>query len=188
MVIHHVCDNKFICSPENFNDFKDIPGIELIIGKSRLNSEYPWDISYNVARVGKHIIHNFKYTDRVILEHSDDLIKINVNQGYSKCSVCVINENAIITSDLGIAKKCDLFGIDVLVIDDSCISLNGVSHGFIGGSSGLISPELLAVNGNIKLHKNYDNISNFCNKYNVNIISLHCGEIEDIGSIICLTE
>jgi len=116
------------------------------------------------------------------------LIKINVNQGYSKCSVCVINENAIITSDLGIAKKCDLFGIDVLVIDDSCISLNGVSHGFIGGSSGLISPELLAVNGNIKLHKNYDNISNFCNKYNVNIISLHCGEIEDIGSIICLTE
>ena len=51
-----------------------------------------------------------------------------------------------------------------------------------------ISPELLAVNGNIKLHKNYDNISNFCNKYNVNIISLHCGEIEDIGSIICLTE
>lgn len=188
MVIHHLSGNKFIVSPENAEYFKSIPGIELIIGKSVLKSTYPQDIAYNAARVGKFLIHNFKYTDKSILENTKELIKINVKQGYSKCSVCVISENAIITSDIGIAKKCDGYGIDVLLIDDSDILLKGVSHGFFGGSSGLLSPEILAVNGNIKYHKNHKEITEFCNKYNVKIISLHSGKIEDIGSIMALTQ
>ena len=122
------------------------------------------------------------------MEQTEHLTKIDVKQGYSKCSVCVINKNAIITSDLGVAKKCDNYGIDVLFVDDSNIKLHGVSHGFIGGSCGLISPDLLAINGNITYHINSDAIQLFCEKYNVNIISLHNEEIEDIGSIICLTE
>ena len=188
MVIHHLSDNRFIVSPENFDYFKSIPGIEIIIGKGRLKSSYPDDISYNAARVGDFLIHNFKYTDKNLLEQTEHLNKIDVKQGYSKCSVCVINKNSIITSDLGIAKKCDNYGIDVLFVDDSKIKLNGVSHGFIGGSCGLISPQLLAINGNLNQHTNCDEIQSFCAKYNVSIISLHNNKIEDIGSIICLTE
>lgn len=188
IVIHHIGDNKFIVSPENLKYFSNIPNIQIISGKNSLTAEYPKDISYNAARVGKYLIHNFKYTDKSILENTEDLIKIDVKQGYSKCSVCIINENAIITSDLGIAKKCDNYGIDVLIIDDSCVRLNGVSHGFFGGASGLIAPQILALNGDIKKHIDCEKIIEFCGKYNVEILSLHSGEIYDIGSIIPLTE
>lgn len=188
MVIHHLGGSKFVVSPENADFFKNIPEIEIIEGKTALKPKYPHDIAYNAARVGKFLIHNFKYTDRCILENSEELIKINVKQGYSKCSVCVVNENAIITSDLGIAKKCDNFNIDVLFVEDSDVVLNGISHGFFGGSTGLIAPDMLAVNGNIKYHKAHEQITEFCDKYHVKLITLHDGRIEDIGSIIGLTE
>ena len=186
VILHHIGDNKFIVSPENSKIFSKIPGIEIIVGKSQLNSKYPHDISYNAARVGEFLIHNFKYTDEKILEHSEHLKKINVNQGYSKCSICVVSENAIITSDIGIAKKCDLFGIDVLFVNDEDINLKGVSHGFFGGTTGKLSKNLLAVNGNIKYHKNHEEIITFLDKYNVKIIDLNLGFLEDIGTIIGL--
>ena len=91
------------------------------------------------------------------------------------------------TSDIGIAKKCDTYGIDVLLTDDSSIVLNGVSHGFIGGSAGLIAPSLLAVIGNLVYHKNFEEIEEFCGKYNVEIVSLHDGFIQDIGTIVSVT-
>ena len=188
ILIHHLVGNKFIAAPGFQDILSGIENIEIIVGKSELTSSYPYDIVYNAARVGKFLIHNFKYTDRTILENTEELIKIDVKQGYSKCSVCVIQENAIITSDIGIAKKSDTFGIDVLYVDDSDIVLKGVSHGFIGGSCGLISNNTLAINGNLKYHKNYKQIADFCSKYKVEILELHNGLIEDIGSLICISE
>ena len=95
MVIHHLLGNKFIISPENVDYFNNIPGIEIFAGRSTLKSSYPEDIAYNAARVGNYLIHNFRYTDKLLLEKTEELIKIDVKQGYSKCSVCVINNNAI---------------------------------------------------------------------------------------------
>lgn len=186
MILHHLGGEKLIIAPDSID--LNIPDADVIIGKSSLKSLYPYDIHYNACRVGNFLIHNFKYTDNSILKNSDSLIKIHVKQGYSKCSVCIINEKAIITSDTGIFKKCKEFNLDTLLIDDSDILLKGVSHGFFGGSSGLISPELLAVNGDIKTHRNYKEIKAFCDKHSVKILSLHSGAIEDIGSIIPLTE
>ena len=36
-------------------------------------------------------------------------------QGYSKCSICVVNENAIITEDNGIARLLKNSQIDVII-------------------------------------------------------------------------
>ena len=44
------------------------------------------------------------------------------------------------------------------------------------------------VNGNIETHRNYREIKAFCDKYEVKILCLHSGYIEDVGSIIPLTE
>lgn len=187
MIMHHLGENRVVVC-ESSPCFVLPHGLEITEGKSRLTQKYPYDIAYNAARVGNFLIHNFRYTDAVILEHSQDLTRIDVAQGYAKCSVCVVAENAVITSDLGIAKKCDTYGIDVLVTDDSDISLKGVSHGFIGGSTGLLAPDLLGINGDIHFHRNCEGIQCFCEKYGVNILSLKDGVIEDIGSIIVLTE
>ena len=186
VVFHHLGDKKFVVSPENADYFSSIPEIEIIVGESILSSKYPDDIAYNAARVGNFLIHNFKYTDKMILNHSEHLTKINVNQGYSKCSICVVDENAIITSDMGIAKKCDLHGIDVLFVNDENIKLPGVSHGFFGGATGKISKNILAVNGDINYHKNHKEIIKFLDKYNIKIATLNPGIIEDIGTIIGL--
>ena len=75
--------------------------------------------------------------------------------------------------------------IDILIlVDDNKIKLTGFDHGFIGGATGLINESILAVNGNIELHTNYNEIIEFCNKYGVEVISLNNDEIIDIGSIL----
>ena len=77
-----------------------------INGLSNLSFKYPFDIPYNVCIIGNFAIHNFKYTDKKILEILDknNFIKIHINQGYSKCSIAVIDEKSVIVTDKSIAN------------------------------------------------------------------------------------
>ena len=161
---------------------------KIISGNKKIGSTYPYDIAYNVARINRAAFHNFIYTDDKILEYynANGIKLIDVKQGYSKCSICVIAENAIITSDKIIAKAAVSNGYDVLHISEGYIKLKGLNYGFIGGCCGLISKEILAVNGDISQHIDYLKIKEFCEKYNVTIYPLHNGTLEDIGSIIPL--
>ena len=72
------------------------------------------------------------------------------------------------------------------MVNDNKIKLENFEHGFIGGATGLLNNNTLAVNGNINLHTNYKEIIEFAKKYNVEVISLNNEEIIDIGSIITL--
>ena len=163
-----------------------MPEIEVIPGKTILKENYPYDISYNAARVGNNIICNKNFTDDIIIEfaNKNGLNLINTKQGYAKCSICVVSNDAIITSDKNIQSVAIKNGIDVLLVNDNEIKLAGFDHGFIGGATGLLNKNLLAVNGNIKLHTNYNEIMKFCAKHNVEVISLNNDEIIDIGSIL----
>lgn len=83
MVIHHLGGDLFVASPENAGFYAQIDDLNVVTGKSGLELKYPGNIAYNAARVGNYLIHNFKYTDRVILEKTEHLTKIDVKQGYS---------------------------------------------------------------------------------------------------------
>ena len=48
----------------------------------------------------------------------------------------------------------------------------------------MVSPDILAVNGNAKYHRNYDDIRAFCQNYNISLVSLSNNPIMDIGSFI----
>ncbi len=190
MQIHHLGDNLFVCEPTLYNYYsKILKGAHIIQGNTYLDSEYPHDIAYNVVKVGKLIFHNFKYTDSVISEYyaNQDVKLINVKQGYSKCSVCVLNDKAIITSDAKIAKISDNYNIDALYFSPEKIRLNGVSNGLIGGICGKISSDILAINGNIEIIDNNADIRNFCSKYAIQILNLNNRIPYDIGSIIPLS-
>lgn len=187
MQIHHLSGNKFVTAPEAYEHFcKAMPDADIIKGSKRLNNKYPDDIAYNAAAFGDYLICNSACTAIEILEtyKVSNRTILNANQGYAKCSICVVSENAIITADDGIYKTAAEHGIDVLKIHEGHIKLKGLNYGFIGGSTGLISKNILAVNGNIKTHPDCDLIRDFCKQHGVNIISLNNGEIEDIGSII----
>lgn len=191
MQLHHFGGTVFCCAPEAYAHYSRIlPGADLRVGKSALNRNYPFDIAYNVGRVGRFAFHKLNYTDTVIRAYYEEngVNLIDVNQGYSKCSICPIAKNAMITSDIEIAKKADTIGIDVLFVSCKNIILKGLSNGFIGGACGLLSDTMLGVNGNLALHPDFEKIGRFCENYNVHIHALHNGFIEDIGSIIPLSE
>ena len=180
--------NGWVCAPEAYSYYKpyfDDAGLVLVKGKTNLQHDYPFDIAYNIASTENIAIHNFKYTDQAFLNLSEQK-HINVSQGYAKCSICIVSDNAFITSDEGIYKVLINNGADVLKVSDDKIILPGYDHGFIGGACGLVEKNLLAFCGDVKKHNQYREIEEFCLKYNVEILSLSEEELTDFGTIVSL--
>ena len=123
--------------------------------------------------------------EKILRKYNDECI-ININQGYAKCNIAVIGKNALITSDKGIYTKALDKGLDALLIKSGFIELKGLSYGFIGGASGMIAPDILAVNGNINTHPDCKNMKAFCRNYGIYITSLNRGKLCDVGSIVPL--
>lgn len=109
---------------------------------------------------------------------------LDTKQSYAKCSVTVVSENAVITSDNGIAGLCKKNRIDCLLIPCGDIELDGYDYGFIGGCCGLLSNDLLVFSGDIRSHPAYRDIRSFAANYGVAIQSLGNNKLYDIGGII----
>ena len=73
--------NEIFLSP----NITEIQLPNLVIGESKVLGKYPFDIKYNVANIGDYVIHNFKYTDKKILDYIENnkLKKVDVKQGYT---------------------------------------------------------------------------------------------------------
>lgn len=160
-------------------------GNGLFVGQeSSLGYSYPFNIIYNGASTGRYFIHNIKYTDKKLLE----IVKknhqkiINVKQGYAKCSIVVVDEKSIITSDRGIAKACDGI-LEVLLIENGHIVLEGFNYGFIGGCSGRIGNTVI-FNGNLEDHPDFKKIIEFIEERDLEVKYFRDYPLTDIGSII----
>ena len=127
-------------------------------------NQYPYDCNLNICYTDDYLIYNPKTADenivKLLTNRTDKQFRtIKVNQGYSKCSVCVVDSNSIITGDSGIADQCIKNGMNVLLINNDWIVLNGFNHGFIGGCSFKLSKDKIAFTGLIsnpqlrKIHK-----------------------------------
>lgn len=186
--IHYLGKDTFVCAPEVYDYYNNaLPqGFTLIKGSKVLSATYPNDIAYNAAAVGNNLICNSRSTAIEILRvySCKGRSILSVNQGYAKCSTCVVGANAIITADTGIAEIAKSNGIDVLEITQGHIELKGMDYGFIGGATGLIEKNVLAFNGEVSTHLDGEIIKNFCKKHNVEIKELKNGSMTDIGSII----
>ena len=184
-------ENKWIFYDEIYKINKNIIdklNLEIITTKNPTSYEYPNDIGLNAAMFGDYLICNIKYTDGKILNNAKIKNKkiIDVKQGYAKCSVCIVDENSIITSDESVYIKAKENNINVLLIENGHIDLDGYNYGFIGGCSGLTEKNKLVFTGDIALHPGYTNIKNFCESRGVEIISLSDKKLYDYGSLLCL--
>ncbi len=189
IVIHPINHEKVIVAPNVFDYYKNLlsfHGIKVIKGEKKLSRNYPENIAYNVARISKYAIHNVKYTDEKLKYYieKEGIEFINVKQGYSKCSLAIISEDAAITSDFSIYKELKKHGVDVLMIKEGFIELPGLNHGFIGGATGMFSKNELFLSGTIYDHPSSLEINVFLKKYNIKPIYLSNKRIIDIGSII----
>ena len=99
--------------------------LSIIVQKIQIN----YCLLYTSCQIGNNIIHNFKYTDKKILEYIDKnhFRKYQVNQGYSKCNTSVINDKVCITSDYGIYKTLNPVSYTHLqMYDERCTSIQKV--------------------------------------------------------------
>jgi len=161
--------------------------IKFIPGRNPIGQKYPKSCIYNGVQLGEHFLHNIAYTDDALLEAVDDSkYKIlNVMQGYSNCNIVTVDENSIITSDLGIARTVreNSPQIDVLSVQQGFVQLKGFAHGFLGGTSGKID-DYIIFNGNLKEHPDFEAIKTFIKVRNLKLQYFENYPLTDIGSII----
>lgn len=191
MQVCHLGGDKIVCTDLSAGYCKELKrlGFKLIDSRMEVTEKYPKDIPVNSAFLGKnHLICGVKHTSPVLLEHAvrHDINILNTKQGYAKCSTCVVNKNAIITSDKSIFGLAVKNGIDALLIRSGYITLDGLNYGFIGGASGMIDKNIMAFTGDISLHPDYVEIRAFLRKHSVDYVCLTDGKLRDIGGILPL--
>lgn len=186
-------ENKIFVSRAYFEENRNLFGelekraYSIILCERELGGEYPEDIAFNVAVVGRYAFGRFDFVAQEIKRELVDrgYALIDVKQGYAKCSTAIISDNAIVTADSGIAKKAAALGIDVLKVSaaEGTIELDGYGYGFIGGACALFDNTLYSC-GNIELHPDFESIKTFCDAHGVSLCSLTDGKLCDVGGII----
>lgn len=182
-----------IVEPSQYEQIKSkLPlGYKMISGQENISLKYPEDIKYNVCTIGNKAIHNFQHTDPSIKE---ELTKqgyelINTTQGYTNCSIAVIDENSAIVTDKGLYKILQKHNIDVLYLeyepDIKLLTSDGYSNkkGFIGGAISRIG-NYIAVFGDLNKIDQDNKIRNFITNRNLNIIEFKNLDVIDYGGIV----
>ncbi len=188
-------DNKAIILLRNNNcfnkkiiDFCQDTSTEIIFTDTDIYKFiYPECVKLNIALVGHYAIGNFKYTDNAVISILEKYHyeRINVKQGYAKCSTSIVSDGAIITSDTSIFRAVQ-GKIDCLKISEGYISLCEKYGGFIGGASFLLDKSTLAFTGDITAHPDYINIKSFCRNHGVDVLSLSKSPLCDVGGAVII--
>ncbi|MGL5439071.1 MAG: DUF6873 family GME fold protein [Filifactoraceae bacterium] len=176
-----VVDMKFLeLYKERLSDYN------VISGESKLAPNYPYDIAYNVAIVGNFAIGKIKHIDKILLDEikKADYTIVDVNQGYAKCSIAIVDEKSVLTSDRSIIKACnEILNVGVVENDEGIVLDN--MYGFIGGASFTLGKRLIFF-GDYKTHRDKNFIKKFCEERGVEPISIGNGRLKDYGGIVPL--
>lgn len=164
----------------------------IISGKENVEMKYPNDIKYNVCIIGNYAVHNFKYTDKVVLKElkENGYELINVEQGYTNCSVAVIDESSVITTDRKIAEKLIANNISVLLLyytpdiklKDEYGNYSNM-NGFIGGAIGRVDNNII-VFGDLNKIDRENKIRDFIKIRNLKLIDFKDLDVIDYGGIV----
>ena len=185
-------ENKIITEPSQYDKLSKTKCNTIIEnGKELIQEKYPYDIKYNVCIVGKKAFHNFAYTDTKIKQEliANKYELINTTQGYTNCSIAVINQKSAIVTDKGLYKILQKQGIDVLFLDHEpdikLLSESGYSNkkGFIGGAISKIDDKII-VFGDLSKIDSKNKIRNFILSKNLEILEFKGQDVVDYGGII----
>ena len=153
--------------------------------------DYPQDAQLNACMIGKHVICNPKTVPLSFVEYLTNnrgRQLIPCRQGYSRCAVCVVDADSIITADRGIAASAKACGLQVLLIRPGYIRLDGFPYGFIGGAAFKLASDKLAFTGVLNTHPDCDVILQFLYKRGIEAVYLRQEPAFDIGSAIPILE
>lgn len=188
--------DKIVVEPSVYSYLKeekyDLENV--ICGKNKVGLKYPLDVLYNVCSIGDNVIHNFKYTDKKILEiiQNEKLNMVNINQGYSNCSIAVIDDKCVIVTDRRIAEKLSQNGIDVLLLEENLdiklLKNDGnysKMNGFIGGCIARVDNKIV-IFGDISKIDRDNKIQKFIQSRNLELVSFKGLDVIDYGGILVI--
>lgn len=190
ILANYVGNNTFLadCRQKELIEFVEQSG-GIIKTVDNIKSPYPNDCLLNFADIGDYIICNKSILTQEIFELLPQKQIVDVKQGYSKCSVCIVKHNTIITDDISIYTAVSQYdNIKSLLVEKGSVRIEKYDYGFIGGCCGLIDKDLLLFNGDLSTHTDFDKIKNFLYDNGVSYIDIKGKPLTDIGSIIPITE
>ncbi|NLK39268.1 MAG: hypothetical protein GX303_03325 [Clostridiales bacterium] len=163
------------------------PELDLLLTDELPKETYPDDILMNAAPVGAFLFGRLDKLSPALLAlaRKEGAKPVHVAQGYARCSVAIVSENAIITADHSIMRAAEKRGIEVLLIRPGHIRLEGVDYGFIGGTGGTDEKNVYFC-GDITAHPDFAAIDAFCKRQGKRPIPLSKEPLTDVGSLFFL--
>jgi hypothetical protein len=164
----------------------------IVRGKEQIEMHYPDDIKYNVAIIGNYAVHNFKYTDKKVLKllQEGGYELIDVEQGYTNCSIAVIDDTSVITTDKKIAERLRANNLSVLLLDYTpdikLLDEHGrysSMQGFIGGAIGKVDNNIIIFGDLEKIDKD-GQIRKFITDRHLTIVEFNGLDVIDYGGIL----
>lgn len=179
-----------VCAPSVFEGYKALLspfGVKLVQGKKSLLKDYPGDVAYNILNVGGFAFARWDSADEEIVNRlsKSNTPMVPVGQGYSKCSAMVVG-NGIVTADVSIAKKAEMVGLSVLRVEAGHIALPGYEYGFIGGATGMLNEQNIAVFGDLHTHPQGAAIRRFAEWQGITCREVLGRPLLDVGTILCV--
>ena len=160
-----------------------------VTGKNFLAGEcvgtlYPNDSIYNVYKGSDFYLHN-DTTEKNIRAFMDynGFSHYYINQGYTRCSIVPMGDK-ILTSDYGIYKSLK-DKINIVLLKEESIALDGFVNGFLGGTCGLFDNTLI-FNGNIESLNSFDIIKKEAEKSKIELLYPKNCALIDTGSILSI--
>ena len=178
--------NQWIIAPNLPKKYKEILSLNLIPykeGKTNVGEKYPEAASYNAVVTNDYLIHRIDITEPEILNNCPNLNKINVNQGFTKCSLLALKNNYFITCDEGIYKTLIKNNINLLLLSSKEILLQGHEYGFLGGCCGIWKNNLFIL-GSLHNYIDASKLKKFTELLGYTIIELYDGPLFDGGTIL----
>lgn len=165
-------------------------GLNISFLEKNLDEKYPDDAALNACVIGNVLIYNRSSASDQIVDFftNANAVMVQTKQGYTKCSVCVVNERSIITANRGIAAIAECVGLDVLLISQGYVNLPGFEYGFIGGATFKLSADKLAFTGSLDSHPDKNRILKFLSDRGIDALFLTDLPAFDIGGAIPIIE
>ena len=167
---------------DNAEFFSHLEGlVDIKFSESSLAPEYPRDILFDAAINGDMLFGRLEYTAPELLEKYT--VKIDVKQGYARCSTVMLSDAAI-SADRGLCDKISDCGLDVLRISEGNITLSGYGYGFIGGASAVLEQiKTVVFFGDVSAHPDGEKITAFCEEHGYRVLYPKNEPLCDHGSV-----
>lgn len=138
--------------------------------------------AYNVA-VGKGLaIGNAGHVDKIVMDALRGHEFISVRQSMARCNALILDDDAVITSDGGIAKALAKNGRQFLQVSPYEIALPGYRNGCFGGCCGN-KDGIVFLTGSLRFHPDGEKIARFVRLHRMDFVELSDAPLLDVGSL-----